>query len=50
MHKQQLHQKQKLKQVISQQTNQLMKLIELSNNSLEQEILKEVEENPAALS
>lgn len=47
MHKQQLHQKQKLKQVISQQTIQLMKLIELSNNSLEQEILKEVEENPA---
>lgn len=47
MHKQQLHQKQKLKQVISQQTIQLMRLIELSNNSLEQEILKEVEENPA---
>jgi len=47
MHKQQLHQRLKLKQVISQQTIQLMKLIELSNNSLEQEILKEVEENPA---
>lgn len=47
MHKQQLFQKQKLKQVISQQTIQLMRLIELSNNSLEQEILKEVEENPA---
>lgn len=47
MHKQQLHQSQKLKQVISQQTIQLMRLIELSNNSLEQEILKEVEENPA---
>lgn len=47
MHKQQLHQKQKLKQVISQQTIQLMRLIELSNNGLEQEIIKEVEENPA---
>ena len=47
MYKQQLHQKQKLKQVISQQTIQLMRLIELSNNGLEQEILKEVEENPA---
>ena len=45
MHKQQLHQRLKLKHVISQQTIQLMKLIELSNNSLELEILKEVEEN-----
>lgn len=47
MQKQQLTQRQKLKQVISQQTIQLMRLVELSNNSLEQEILKEVEENPA---
>lgn len=47
MQKHQLTQKHKLKQVISQQTIQLMRLIELSNNSLEQEILKEVEENLA---
>lgn len=47
MQKQQLTQRQKLKQVISQQTIQLMRLIELSNNSLEQEIIKEVEENLA---
>lgn len=47
MQKQQFTQRQKLKQVISQQTIQLMRLVELSNNSLEQEILKEVEENPA---
>lgn len=47
MQKNQLAQKHKLKQVISQQTIQLMRLIELSNNSLEQEIFKEVEENLA---
>lgn len=47
MQKQQLTQRQKLKQVISQQTIQLMRLVELSNNSLEQEILKEIEDNPA---
>jgi RNA polymerase sigma-54 factor len=47
MQKHQLTQKLKLKLSISQQTIQLMKLIELSNNSLEQEILKEIEENPA---
>jgi RNA polymerase sigma-54 factor len=47
MQKHQLTQKQKLKLSISHQTIQLMKLIELSNNSLEQEIFKEVEENPA---
>ncbi len=47
MQKHQLTQKQKLRLSISHQTIQLMKLIELSNNSLEQEIIKEVEENPA---
>ena len=47
MQKNQLTQSQQLKQVISQQTIQLMKLVELSNNNLEQEIRKEVDENPA---
>ena len=47
MQKHQLTQKQSLRQIISQQTIQLMKLIELSNNGLEEEIMKELEENPA---
>jgi len=46
MQKHSLTQQQQLKQTAAQ-TVQLMHLIELSNVNLEQEILKEVEENPA---
>jgi len=46
MQKHSLSQRQVLKQTAAQ-TVQLMRLIELSTTSLEQEILKEVEENPA---
>ncbi|MCQ2265177.1 MAG: RNA polymerase sigma-54 factor, partial [Bacteroidales bacterium] len=49
MSKQGLGQQQQLaqKQITSQQTVQLMKMIELSNVALEEEILKTVDENPA---
>lgn len=49
MSKQGLSQHQQLaqKQITSQQTVQLMKMIELSNVALEEEILKSVDENPA---
>ena len=46
MQKHTLTQQQQLKQTAAQ-TVQLMRLVELSNTNLEQEILKEVEENPA---
>jgi len=46
MQKNVLSQQQQLKQTASQ-TVQLMRLVELSTTNLEQEILKEVEENPA---
>ena len=46
MQKNTLSQKQELKQTAAQ-TVQLMRLVELSTTNLEQEILKEVEENPA---
>jgi RNA polymerase sigma-54 factor len=46
MQKHALSQQQQLKQTASQ-TVQLMRLVELSTTNLEQEILKEVEENPA---
>lgn len=49
MSKQNLNQSQsqKQQQVISQQTVQLMRLVEMSNLDLEQEIIKSVDENPA---
>ena len=46
MQKHTLSQQQQLKQTAAQ-TVQLMRLVELSTTNLEQEILKEVEENPA---
>jgi len=46
MQKHSLSQQQQLKQTAAQ-TVQLMRLVELSTTNLEQEILKEVEENPA---
>jgi len=46
MQKHSLTQRQELKQTAAQMV-QLMHLVELSNTNLEQEILKEVEENPA---
>ncbi|MCL2247387.1 MAG: RNA polymerase factor sigma-54 [Lentimicrobiaceae bacterium] len=46
MQKHSLSQQQQLKQTAAQ-TVQLMRLVELSTTGLEQEILKEVEENPA---
>jgi len=46
MQKNTLSQQQQLKQTAAQ-TVQLMRLLELSSTNLEQEILKEVEENPA---
>jgi RNA polymerase sigma-54 factor len=46
MQKHSLSQRQELKQTAAQ-TVQLMRLVELSTTNLEQEILKEVEENPA---
>jgi RNA polymerase sigma-54 factor len=46
MQKHALAQQQQLKQTAAQ-TVQLMRLVELSTTNLEQEILKEVEENPA---
>jgi len=46
MQKHHLSQQQQLKQTAAQ-TVQLMRLVELSTTNLEQEILKEVEENPA---
>ena len=46
MQKHTLTQQQQLKQTVAQMV-QLMRLVELSTTNLEQEILKEVEENPA---
>ena len=47
MQKSELTQSQSMKQIISQQTIQTMRLVEMNANSIELEIIKEVEENPA---